>query len=353
MLAEKADLGEKVFNLTKKLDNEKYYMPPPGDNHAGYAIHTPCSDGRNVYVMLSSGVVACYDPQGNRKWIKLPEQENLRLPNEHVYPSSPTLAGGKLITVLREIIAFDAKTGEIAWRNADFTKTPILTSLVPFGIGGQDAVFARNMILRPADGKVLWLDKDWQGFGNYLTPVIQDGNVYSLTPMDVVMRMGKLPTVMADKVEVTDKSIIKAPGGDAYNKQMICASPLIHDGLAYTIDMVGLLRVIDLKTGKQVYEKKLFQPENRSHYHAEGSFYASGILAGKYIYFLGNVGATLVIEPGRAFKLVAVNKLENHLSPDQWFESPEHFAASPVCDGDRLYIRGDDCMYCIGATESK
>jgi outer membrane protein assembly factor BamB len=343
--AEKTDLTEKLFNLTRKIDNDKYYMPQPDFNHAGYAIHTPCSDGRNVYIMLSSGVVACYDLQGNRKWINRPEQESLRKPHEHAFPSSPVLAGGKFITCLREFIAFDAKTGDVAWRKPDLT---VMSSLVPFKIAGQDAVYASDVILRASDGKELWLKKEWESCGDYITPVIQKGTVYTLATMAGRMHMGTLPVAMADKVDVTDASMIKLPPGDSYDKRMICASPLIHDGLAYLIDMVGCLHVIDLKTQNEVYEKRLYQPENRSHYHAEGSFYASPILAGKYIYFLNSTGATLVIEPGRTFKLVAINKLENHLSPDVWFESPEHFAASPVCDGNRLYIRGDDCTYCIG-----
>jgi len=53
--------------------------------------------------------------------------------------------------------------------------------------------------------------------------------------------------------------------------------------------------------------------------------------------------------PGPEYKEVAVNRLETMLPPD-WPVGPQEVAsnAAPVFDGDRLYLRGEKFLYCIG-----
>jgi hypothetical protein len=62
----------------------------------------------------------------------------------------------------------------------------------------------------------------------------------------------------------------------------------------------------------------------------------------------GNNGAGVVLEPGREFKMVAKNKLENNVSIGHWGERQERFVSNPVFDGKRLYIRGEGNLYAIG-----
>ena len=91
-------------------------------------------------------------------------------------------------------------------------------------------------------------------------------------------------------------------------------------------------------------------------YHAPdwgwGTFYASPVLAGKYIYMFGMNGTTVVFEPGREYREVARNKIEDCLLSamrfDRGREIPEHFASSPVAEGKRIYVRGGNYLYCIG-----
>src|SRR5204863_418878 len=120
------------------------------------------------------------------------------------------------------------------------------------------------------------------------------------------------------------------------------ASPLVHEGLAYLLNNAGVLTVVDLKEAKIVYQKMLdldgFQTSN------EGAARGIGIspaMAGKYLYFLGNNGATVILEPGRTFKQVAKNKIENIVSLGHWGET----MFNPIFDGNRLYIRGEGHLY--------
>ena len=76
------------------------------------------------------------------------------------------------------------------------------------------------------------------------------------------------------------------------------------------------------------------------------------------IFIVGSTGTTCVVEPGRAGKTVAVNKIESRFTGQlqsaynylfkYWPEHLEGFITSPVFDGDRIYIRGEEFLYCIG-----
>jgi hypothetical protein len=107
--------------------------------------------------------------------------------------------------------------------------------------------------------------------------------------------------------------------------------------------------VIDLEARKVVYQKLLdldvFQAHNEGAARGVGS---SPVLAGGRIYLLGNNGAALVIEPGRTYRQVSKNKIENMVMPGHWSERQERFIANPVADGDRLYLRGEGGLYAVG-----
>ncbi|MDA0838582.1 MAG: PQQ-binding-like beta-propeller repeat protein [Planctomycetota bacterium] len=63
---------------------------------------------------------------------------------------------------------------------------------------------------------------------------------------------------------------------------------------------------------------------------------------------VGMTGTMVVFKPGREYIELARNKIEHVTNPGVWYEKPEGFPASPVCEGDRLYIRGDGYLYCLG-----
>ena len=43
-------------------------VPGQSGGEAGEAAPTPVSDGQHVYVLFGTGVAACFDLDGNRKW---------------------------------------------------------------------------------------------------------------------------------------------------------------------------------------------------------------------------------------------------------------------------------------------
>jgi len=89
--AERTRLEKKINDLMMRMDRERF--SGQSDSEGGEAAATPVSDGEHVYVLFGSGVVACFDLQGNRKWATAVGLKH----NEHGYCASPCLIDGKLI----------------------------------------------------------------------------------------------------------------------------------------------------------------------------------------------------------------------------------------------------------------
>ena len=127
------------------------------------SFSTPCSDGEHVYAMWTQCQVACYDLDGNRKWIKVFTEDAITGRLDQNYSSSPVLAGNKLIVMFGGksgdyigIRALDKKTGEQIW----YRKQTFKASSHPFPHivrvkhGGIDAIATgASAILRTADGE--------------------------------------------------------------------------------------------------------------------------------------------------------------------------------------------------------
>jgi hypothetical protein len=129
-----------------------------------------------------------------------------------------------------------------------------------------------------------------------------------------------------------------------------CASPLYHDGLLYCLDQNRQLRALDMAEGTVVYQQDV--PLARGGGPRGAGFMSSPTLAGKYIYIMDAQGGTLVIEPGRQYKQIALNRITVLDFPGLDREgAPWHFltAGNPWFEGTKIYIRGEDRMICIGA----
>ena len=103
------------------------------------------------------------------------------------------------------------------------------------------------------------------------------------------------------------------------------SSLLYYRGLVYALMDNGFLVCLDVKTGAEVYRKRLGAAANSSPIAGDGHVYASD-----------NDGKTFVIKAGREFKLVETNQLG------------ERITASPAVAGDRLIYRTDSHLYSIG-----
>jgi outer membrane protein assembly factor BamB len=259
------------------------------------------------------------------------------------------------------MMALNKATGAEVWQLPGGGGYGILS----FKAGGDDIAVIGGNYIRVSDGKVLiprvadmpggmnTIDGNMVYFGGshasfYRWEAKADGGL-SITPLIQ---------------EEYDR--VRIPGGDNPKLKVdptitgfATASPLYHDGLLYCLGNFGMLVVVDTHKTKQkdavVYN--MFPPFDLKNPYSRKTFGmgigASPILAGKYIYMIDSAGCTLVVEPGREFKLVSKNNID-YTVPEGWeprhWMGPHHeqFEASPIVDGNRIYMRGEQFLYCIG-----
>jgi hypothetical protein len=82
-----------------------------------------------------------------------------------------------------------------------------------------------------------------------------------------------------------------------------------------------------------VYEERLA---------SAGQFYASPILVEGKLYCVSRRGSVFVLAAQPRFEQLARNEIADR----------SNFDASPAVDGNRLLIRSDKFLYCIGAKQS-
>ena len=192
--------------------------------------------------------------------------------------------------------------------------TPIVSR-----IGDVDVIITPGgEIVRAQDGHVLAREVSDL---TYCTPVQTGDTVYFIQGRGAAVR---LPAQAGEPVAV-EKLWEPELGNDRYY-----ASPVVRDGLVYTVNRTNLFSVLDAQTGREVYKKRLEL--------GRGTPYPSVALAGGRLYVSSDTGTTIVMRPGREYQEIARNALEA-------------FRGTPVFEGERMYVRALTTLYCITAEQ--
>jgi outer membrane protein assembly factor BamB len=307
------------FNTGKNLFNVKVFQPDTvyrKNSINSYATPTPCIEKDYVYVHFGRYGTACLSTgTGQVIWSRTD------LPCEHVQGpgSSLMLYKDKLIVHLegsdiQYIVALDKTTGETIWRTdrpaelmakLEWIGKKAYTTPLIVKVNGKDLMISNGSAVciayDPETGKEVW--RIVQGEDSTIAmPTEEDGILYFYT------------------------SFLTPPGGDPYAELLavdpdgqgdIAASnilwrvkspvlqlltPLVKDGLLYTINSEGMLLCIDTKTGETVWSKKL-----------KGKYNSSPVYVAGHVYFNSIQGETLVVNEGRELEIVARNKLDGQI----------------------------------------
>jgi outer membrane protein assembly factor BamB len=108
----------------------------------------------------------------------------------------------------------------------------------------------------------------------------------------------------------------------------VVPSPLVLDGLVYTIKNGGILTSLRADTGEVVKTGRVGSP---------ASYSASPVSTGGRIYFANEDGIVAVVRAGQDWELVAANDLG------------EPLYATPALSGGRIYVRGQKSLFSFGA----
>jgi outer membrane protein assembly factor BamB len=291
----------------------------------GYAASTPAADEERVYVFFGKSGVFAFDHQGNRLW----EADVGSGTNGWGSAASPVLYKDLLLVNAsvesESLVALDRRTGKQVWK-ADGIKESWNTPLVVSTPSGRQelivAILGKVLAFDPESGKPLWscnTDIRW-----YMVPsvVADKGVVYSLGGRSgtaaLAVRTGGSGDVTASHRLWTSVKGTNVP------------SPIYLDGhLYWAHENLGIVYCAEAATGQIVYEQRL---------ERAGQVYASPLLANGRLYYLTRDGKTFVVAAKPRFELLATNDLGDRST----------FNGSPAVAGNRLLIRSDKYLYCVG-----
>jgi len=290
---------------------------------------TPTSNGELVFYINAMGLCACYDMQGNQKWIRIIETAQ----DEEHFSSSPIFASDRIILSWGCLLALDAKDGRTLWKAADAKPTHGTPALAKIG-SEVVAVTPAGDIVRLIDGEILCAGLLQSTF---TTPLIE-GNV--LYVIDARARALELPAKAEKGMRLKELWKTGLGGG-------LMASPVYRDGLIYTIESQKCrLHIIDAKTGEVLTITRVVDEATKADKIEPGLkieglaparyAYASPVAADRNVFFFDDAGNTAVLQLGREYRLVRVNRLE------------DGFVGTPFFVKDKIIIRGTKTVYCVG-----
>lgn len=300
-------------------------LPSVHEKH-NLASPSPATDGERVYAWFATGQLAAVDMSGKLVWKKHLGAEYGPFEINWGHGSSPTIYKDHVILLCYHerasyLLALDARTGAVRWK-ADAAPGVISysTPLVVESGGNAEIVVNSSAGVSGHDaatGTRLWHIGEANRFPIPM-PLFHEGVIYTSRGYRSSPFMAIRP---GGKGDVTASHVAwKAPSGGPY------ISSLIHyDGLIYMMGDVGVLTVVDAKTGTRVHQERL------------GGVYSASPVAGDgKIYLASEDGETIVVAAGRTPRVLARNRLNARQ------------LASPAVAGGRLFIRSDDVLYAIG-----
>lgn len=293
----------------------------------GYASATPVVTPNHVIVFFGKSGVFCFDHAGKQIWnTKVGSQLN-------GWGSAASLSTyGKAVLVnasveSESLLALDQASGKELWKASGIKECWHAPALVKNEEGKTEVVTALMNEVKAFDaetGDELWRCETGIPWYMCPTPVAKDGIVYVVGGRSGV---GGAAIRTGGKGDVTGSHRLWT-----LEKGTNVPSPILHEGhLYFASDSLGVAHCVDAKTGQFVYSERLDIGVPR--------VYASPLLAGGKIYYFGAGGKTAVLSAKPSFEMVSTATLEGGRGV---------FNASPAVVGNRLLLRSNKFLYCIG-----
>ena len=294
----------------------------------GYAAPTPATDGKAVYCVWGSAVMAAVDFSGKLLW----RHEITPRTFDVTVGGSPILYRDTIVLLCAmakksdsRLVAYRTDNGEVKWvtkmpTTAFGHSTPILID-----VGGVDQLVTvasgitktadALQSFRASDGKRQW----WcRGCADASSAAYGGGLVYFDSGRGgpgVAVAPGGSGDVSATRIRWTIRNV---PGG--------IGSPILVGEHMYRMhgSYLGCWQLAD---GKRVYSERL---------KGISTSWASPVADGRgYLYF-ANAGTSYVIRSGAKFEVLAVNALGDANHP------------SPAVAGGRIFLVGAKNVWCVG-----
>ncbi len=290
----------------------------------GYAASTAYTDGRRVYALFPTGDVTAFDFEGERQWIV-----NLGEP-DNVYGHATSLVGfGNTVIVQYDngqadddrsrLVALDWESGDIVWETprsvANSWTTPII---IETGYGEQLITVSEPYLIAydPENGSEIWRGGVMSG-EIAPSPIRGSGLIMAISPYVEMIAVAPRESGTIDEGHIQWRISRGIPD---------ITSPLSDGERVYLLETYGgTMRAHSLGGGELVWEEFL-----------SADFYASPVLAGHTIYLFCSEGDGYVLEASDEFEQLGRYPLG------------ENVFASPALVEGRMYIRGEQHLFCIG-----
>ena len=323
--------GEQIWMTTATADGHKMYAvcvdkntgkilhdihlfdveePKEINSVNSYASPTVAIEEGRVYAYFGTYGIACLDTKSGKVLWK---RRDLVLDHMEGPGSSPVIYEDLLIfhcdgTDVQYIIALNKRTGKTAWKTE--RSFPHYQDLIPplrkaystpifAQVEGKTQLISTGAQAaygyEPITGEELWrvdFKKAWSVGGR---PAVGGGLAYLATGYGGKSLLAIDPT---GRGVITDTHVKWSIDRNVPNR----STPLYHDGLIYMVSDKTFATCLDAKTGEQIWMERLGR-----------EFDASPLFADGRIYLFDRDGETTVIEPGRTFKVLAKNQLDNGL----------------------------------------
>lgn len=298
-----------------------------------FASGSPTTDGESVFVTFTDDnhiLLAAYTMKGEEIWTKdfgefqsqhgpgvspIVYKNMIILPNDMMGPS--------------HVFAVDKKTGDIIWKTKrKFRRTAYSTPMIYANANGQDEIICISGAtgvtgLDPQTGKELWASGEMP-MRTVASPVMGDGVVIALCGSG---GSGKLMVA----VEPGSKGNQTAKVRYERKKQLpYVATPVVYNGLLFIWADAGIVTCMDIKTGKELWMKRV-----------GGKFSGSPVCVDGNIYCIGEGGTVVVIAAKDQFEELGRTELN------------ETSYATPAISNGKMYLRTETHLYCLPSKNSK
>jgi len=291
-----------------------------------HASPTPVLEGDRVYLHFGALGTACITQSGEIVWKTRLEYDN----GQHGPGGSPVIYDNLLIVScdgqdVQFVVALDKLTGKVRWKRLREGYQAYTTPLVVRLPAGDQVISPgafRAIAYEPRTGKEIWQTRYGEGFSNVPRPVYGQGLVFICTgfqePSLLAVRLDGRGDVTRSHVAWTLKRGVP-----------LTPSPLLVGEELYLISDNGIATCLDAKTGNEHWKARV-----------GGNHSASPIYADGRIYFLSEEGESVVIAPGKQFKVLAKNQLDG-----------QTLASMAVSSGS-IFIRSQTHLYRLSGTQN-
>ena len=317
---------------------EAHRGAPPRSRHLknSYASETPTTDGERVYVLFGNIGVFAFTMDGTPVWQRTWPARATRY--GWGTAASPVLHGGRLYVLddndeQSSLVALDARTGADVWRVERARETNWTTPFIWRHAQRTEIVVSATHGVQSydLDGKPLWTLRGMSSIA-IPTPFESGGLLYvasgyvgdQVRPVYAI-KPGASGDITLSTGETSNAFVAwSLPQAGPYNP-----SPIVYDGLYYTLLDRGFFTAHDARTGAEVYGRQRIDP-------AGVGFTASPWAASGRLYAISEDGDTYVIKAGPKYELLAKNSLG------------EMTMATPAMAQGNLIVRTAERLYRIG-----